>query len=102
ALQIGLVVSNATALGAAVLLLRIAAVPWRVPRRNWKIRAATIALWAPPLIAWQFASGSPAATQLPLIVAFAAAMGMAIYASRLKARYRRGSQAFRLTMTTLG
>ncbi len=37
-----------------------------------------------------------------MLVALAAAVALAVYATRLKGRYRHGSQAFRLTMMTLG
>ncbi len=102
ALQVGLVIAHATALGLGVLLLRIAAVPWRTPRTDWRLRLGTWFCWALPLMAWQFADGVDLERQLPLLVTATAAAVLALAATRLKARYRHGSQAFRLVLLTLG
>ncbi len=102
ALQMGLVIAHATALGLALLVLRAAHVPWRVPRTGWRLRVATIACWALPLAGWQLYRGRTLEGQLPLLAAVAAAVVLAVAATRLKARYRHGSQAFRLTLLTLG
>jgi signal transduction histidine kinase len=102
ALQVGLVVAHATALALGVLVLRAAQVPWRIRRTDWRTRAGTITCWTLPLVAWQMARGMTFQGQLPLLTALAAAVGLAVVASRLKARYRHGSQAFRLTLLTLG
>ena len=102
ALQIGFVVWHATALGLAVLVIRVASIRWIVPRRDWRIRPVTMALWALPLVLWQWFAGLDLAAQLPLLLALAAAAVLTMYGSRLKGRYRHGSQAFRLTMMTLG
>lgn len=102
ALQVGLIAWHASALGCAVLLLRVGSIWWRVPRRDWRIRAATVAAWALPLVGWELAAGWQPRDLLPLVVALAAAVGLATYATRLKGRYRHGSQAFRLMMMTLG
>ena len=102
ALQVGLIVWHATALGCGVLLLRAALIPWSVPRHDRRLRVATVALWALPLILWQFFSAHQAAQQLPLLIALAVVIALVVYSSRLEARYRHGSQAFRLTMMTLG
>ena len=99
ALQVGLILWHATALGCGVLILRAALIPWSVPRNNRRLRAATIAMWALPLIMWQFLSG---ADRLPSLVALAVIIASVAYSSRLEARYRHGSQAYRLTMMTLG
>jgi signal transduction histidine kinase len=102
ALQVGLVITHATALGVAVLVLRAAQAPWRVRRTDWRLRIVTIACWVLPLAAWQSMRGVGLEGQLPLLAALAAATGLAIGATRLKGRYRHGSQAFRLTLLTLG
>jgi signal transduction histidine kinase len=89
-------------LGGAALILRFASAPWIVPRGNWRASTATMAMWSLPLVIWGFVSGMTLQEQAPLLVALAAAVALAVAATRLKARYRHGSQAFRLTMTTLG
>ena len=102
ALQVGLIVWHATVFGCAVAILRAALAWWSVPRPDWRLRVATIAFWALPLIVWQLAARIPGARQLPLLIALGAAIAIVTYATRLKARYRHGAQAFRLTMSTLG
>ncbi|MSO30455.1 MAG: HAMP domain-containing histidine kinase [Acidobacteria bacterium] len=101
AIQVGLVIWHATSLACGVMILRAALVWWSVPRGDWRFRIALAALWAAPLIVWR-AAGDGVVRPFPLLVALAAAVVLAIYASRLRARYRRGSQAFRLTMAALG
>ena len=102
ALQVGLVAWHATALGCTVLILRIAGIWWIVPRGHWRLRTVVVTLWALPLVSWQVMARMTTAAQLPLLVALTAAIMLALYATRLKGRYRHGSQAFRLTMMTLG
>ena len=102
AIQAGLVIWHATALAWLVTTLRAALIWWCVPRGDWRFRIALVALWASPLLVWRAAAGEVVTRPFPLLVALAAAVVLAVYASRLKARYRRGSQAFRLMMTTLG
>ena len=102
ALQVGLIVWHATALGCGVLLLRAALVGWAVPRPDVRLRAATIVFWALPLVLWQLLSGLPPARQVPPLIAVAVIIVLVTFATRLKARYRQGSQAFRLTLMTLG
>jgi signal transduction histidine kinase len=102
ALQGGLVVAHATAIGLCVLALRAAAIPWLLPRRRVFVRAGAVACWIAPLTAWQVVRDGGPARQLPLLAALAVVIGLAWTANRLKARYRHGSQAFRLTLLTLG
>ncbi|HEV8316764.1 MAG TPA: HAMP domain-containing sensor histidine kinase [Vicinamibacterales bacterium] len=102
ALQVGLVMWHATVLGLAVLLLRAALVPWRVPRRNWSVVTMTIVLWAAPVATWELGLSGFGSNWLPSLLAAGAAIFVALAATRLKARYRHGSQAFRLTMLLLG
>ncbi len=101
ALEVGFIVWHAAVLTCAVLLLRAATLWWSVPRRDWRLRAATVALWSLPLALWLM-TGASAIAPLPLLIAMAAAVLLAIAGTRLKARYRHGSQAFRLTMATVG
>jgi signal transduction histidine kinase len=100
-LQLGLVLAHAAALGATVLILRAALIGWRVPRRASSLRLLTVAAWSAPLIVWQFTRPGPIATQLPLLVAMGATVVVAGTATKLGARYRRGSQTLRLTLLTL-
>ena len=102
ALQVGLIVWHATALGCGVLLLRAALVRWSVPRPDWRLRLATVGFWVLPLIVWQTLSGDQTTGQFPRIAAVAVIIALVTCASRLTARYRHGSQAFRLTAMTLG
>jgi signal transduction histidine kinase len=102
ALQVGLIVWHATALGCGVLLLRAAQAGWAVPRPDSRLHAATIGFWVLPLVVWQLLSGLPPARQVPPLIAVAVIIGLVTFATRLKARYRHGSQAFRLTLMTLG
>ena len=100
-LQIGLLLAHVAALGLCVLVLRTARLGWRIPRRQVQLRLLTVACWLLPLMAWQVAQNLPAARRLPLMMAAAAAVVLAAALRRLVARYRRGSQAFRLTLLTL-
>ena len=101
ALQVGLIVWHATVLALGVTTLRAAAVMWRIPRHSWHIRLATIAAWALPLLTWQVAGRRAESERLPEAIALIATVVLALAATRLKARYRHGSQAFRLTVLTL-
>lgn len=101
ALQVGVIVWHATALACGVLLLRAALIGWTLPRPATGLRAATLGLWALPLVLWQLVSG-PAAAQIPPLVAVTVIIVLVSFATRLTARYRHGSQAFRLTLMTLG
>jgi signal transduction histidine kinase len=101
ALQIGIVVWDATLLGFALLILRAAYLPWRLPRGSWRIRLGTAACWGLPLVVVVF-GGTSAAAYRPLFFALAPALVLGLFVTRLKGRYRQGSQAFRLTLLTLG
>ena len=61
----------------------------------------TLVCWLLPLVAWQAFQNLPAARRLPLLMAAAAAVVIAAALRRLIARYRHGSQAFRLALLTL-
>ena len=102
ALQVGLIIWHASVLALAMVLLRAASVPWCVPRRRWTVVAITVALWAAPLLAWELGRPGIGPRRIPSLVAGAAVILAALLATRFKARYRHGSQAFRLTTLTLG
>jgi signal transduction histidine kinase len=101
ALQVGLVLAHTAALGLAVLLFRITRAGWRIPRRNLRLRLLTVVCWLLPLVIWQAAQQVPAARRLPLLMAAVAAVVLTAALRRLVARYRHGSQAFRLALLTL-
>ena len=101
AMQVGLLLAHVAALGLCVLVLRTGRLGWRIPRRQIQLRLLTIACWLLPLFVWQATQNLPAARRLPLLMAAAAAVVLAAALRRFAARYRRGSQAFRLTLLTL-
>ncbi|MBI2188317.1 MAG: HAMP domain-containing histidine kinase [Acidobacteria bacterium] len=101
ALQVGLIVWHATVLAAGVLVLRLALVPWSVPRPDWRIRGGTVGFWALPLLVWQLAFDVSTAQGLALLLALAVVIALVVLATRLEARYRHGSQSFRLNLMTL-
>ena len=101
ALQIGVVIWSATSLAGAVLILRAAYLPWRIARSSWRVRLATGACWALPLIVL-VSRATPQAAYRPVFIAVAMALAMGLFATRIKGRYRQGSQAFRLTLLTIG
>jgi signal transduction histidine kinase len=102
ALQAGLIAWSTVTLGVAVLLLRAASVPWRVRRHDARVWLGTALLWALPLCVWLFVIRDRTAAETPLWIAAAVAVVLAAFAPRLKARYRHGSQAFRLIVLTGG
>ncbi|MDA1183089.1 MAG: HAMP domain-containing sensor histidine kinase [Acidobacteria bacterium] len=101
ALQVGLLVFHASALGGGVLLLRAALVSWIVPRRATGLRIGTVGLWLLPLVLVQLVVGAPT-VWIPMLVSVAVMAALADSATRLAARYRHGSQAYRLTLLALG
>jgi signal transduction histidine kinase len=101
ALQIGLIIAHATAIGLAVAIARAVTAGWCVRRRDWRMRLLAVVCWILPLIVWRLWRDRTFENQLPLLVAAAAVVLLATYATRLIARYRHGSQAFRLTLLTL-
>jgi signal transduction histidine kinase len=101
ALQIGLVLAHATAVGCAVAILRAGMAPWCLRRRAWRLRAITLACWIAPLVVWRLSVERRFNEQLPLLIVAAVVTLLATYGTRLAARFRHGSQAFRLTLVTL-
>ena len=102
ALQVGLIVWHASVLGCGVMVLRAAVAGWSVPRHDISLRAAMIGLWVLPLVVWQLAAGIALPQQLPPLVAASVTVAIVLFATRLKARYRHGSQAYRLILMTFG
>jgi|SoiMethySBSTD1v2_1073268.scaffolds.fasta_scaffold00169_44 signal transduction histidine kinase len=101
ALQIGLVLAHAAAVGLAVAILRAAIARWCIRRRDWRMRAATLACWIVPLVVWRLIAERRLTEQLPLLIVAIVVILLAAYGTRLAARFRHGSQAFRLTLVTL-
>ena len=102
AIQTGLLLWHTSTLGFGVLVLRAAAAPWRTGRHSPQAIVGTALLWCLPLTVWLLSTRARAEAQAPLLLALAAIVLIATLATRLKARYRHGSQAFRLVMLTLG
>jgi len=100
ALQAGLILFHASAVALSVLLLRLADIPWRVRRHDLGVRVGTALLWATPAVAWLLSSFG--VDRSPLWIAVTAVVALSALAPRIRARYRHGSQAFRLLMLTLG
>ena len=98
ALQFAIVIWDATAIALLVLIFRAAYLPWRIARRHWSIRLAAVSCWVLPTL--MFLSPQPA--NRPLLLALILAASVALIATQLKARYRQGSQAFRLTLLSIG
>jgi len=98
ALQFAIVIWDATAVAVLVLIFRAAYLPWRIARRHWSIRLAAVSCWVLPTLI--LLSSQPA--NRPLLFALILAASVAFIATRLKARYRQGSQAFRLTLLLIG
>lgn len=102
ALQLGLVLWHAAVLGLCVLVLRASLVPWSISRHDPRAMALTALCWAAPAIAWLTLGGAPAEERAPLLLGLAGAVVLGALGTRLKSRYRHGSQAFRLMLLTLG
>ena len=100
-MQVGLLMAHAAAIGLTVVILRAALHRWRMPRTDWRMWSATLLAWTIPSFVWQLTAGESGTRTLPLLAAILVAIGLAAAAGRLAARYRHGSQAFRLTLLTL-
>ena len=98
ALQFAIVIWDATAVAVLVLIFRAAYLPWRIARRHWSIRLAAVSCWVLPTLIFL----SPQSVNRPLLLALIVAASVALIATQLKARYRQGSQAFRLTLLSIG
>jgi signal transduction histidine kinase len=102
ALHAGLIVAHATALALMVTAMRAALVGWRVGRHDVWTRAAGMMAWALPLLAWLMWRGQPPGSTLTLLTPAAIAVAIAVATTRVAARFRHGSQAFRLGLLSLG
>jgi signal transduction histidine kinase len=101
ALQVGLVAAHAAALGVVMLLMLSGLSAWRL-RRRWYGHIFTIGCWVMPLVTWNAATRVDAGEQMPQLAALAAAIAVALFARPIRARYRHGSQAFRMILLALG
>ena len=101
ALQVGLVAAHAAALGIVVLVLLAGLRPWRL-RRRWYGHVFTIGCWVLPLVTWNGLTRVDAGEQMPQLAALAAAIALVLFARPIRARYRHGSQAFRMILLALG
>jgi nitrogen fixation/metabolism regulation signal transduction histidine kinase len=100
-MQVALLLAHAAAIGLAVTILRAALHRWRIPRSDWRSWLIMLLAWSVPSLAIQIATDQSGARVGPLVAAILVAIALALAASRLAARYRHGSQAFRLTILTL-
>jgi signal transduction histidine kinase len=98
ALQFAIVIWDATAVAVLVLIFRAAYLPWRIARRHWTIRLAAVICWLLPTLIFL----SPQPVNRPLLLALILGTVVALFATQLKGRYRQGSQAFRLTLLSIG
>ena len=101
ALQLGLVLAHAAAIGLGVFILRAALARWCVRRGEWRLRAATFVCWIAPAVVWRSLVEPELKQQLPLLASVTVVALLGIYGTRLSARFRHGTQAFRLTLLTL-
>jgi signal transduction histidine kinase len=98
ALQFAISIWDATAIALLVLTFRAAYLPWRIARRHWSVRLAAVSCWVLPTLIFL----SPQAVNRPLLLALVLAASVALIATQLKGKYRQGSQAFRLTLLSIG
>ena len=98
ALQVAIVIWDATALAAIVLIFRAAYLPWWIARRRRDVRIAVVICWFVPSLIWL----AQDASYRPLVLALILGSMAAMLATRFKGRYRQGSQAFRLTLLSVG
>ena len=98
ALQFAIVIWDATAVAVLVLIFRAAYLPWRIARRHWRVRLAAVSCWVLPTLIVLL----PQPVNRPLVLALILAAAVALFATQLKGRYRQGSQAFRLTLLSIG
>ena len=103
ALQLGLIAAHAAAVAALVTLFRASTSPWLVARRS-AAQAALVAAWVLPTALWSAARAGevPAGTPLPgVALALTLAVLLTLSAPAVWARYRNGSQGFRLVALAL-
>ena len=101
AVHAGLVMAHGTVLAVGVLLFRGVRTMRRRPRASWAERTIAVTCWTLPLLVVPLYVRSPVPA-LPLLVPLGAAVVLALLGTRIAARYRHGSQAFRLALMALG
>ncbi len=103
ALQLGLIAAHAAAVTALVTLFRASTNPWLVAR--WSAaQAALVTAWVLPTVIWSAARAgeAPASTPMPgVTLALSLAVLLTLSAPAVWARYRNGSQGFRLVALAL-
>jgi signal transduction histidine kinase len=104
ALQLGLIGFHLAAVAALVSLFRASTIPWLVPRRSAGQAIIAVA-WVLPTLMWaaliRDSTGGDAAPVPGVALAMALAVGLTWRAPALWARYRKGSQGFRLMALAL-
>ena len=100
-MQVGLLMAHASAMGLAVIILRAALYRWRLPRTDWRMWSVTLIAWAVPSLTLQLTIGPVWRPRLSASGCHPGGDRLAATAGRLAARYRHGSQAFRLMLLTL-
>jgi len=103
ALQLGLIATHAATVTAVVTLFRASTNPWLMARRS-AAQAAIVAAWVLPTVIWAAARSGTGLTGMPLpgvTTALALAVLLTLSAPALWARYRNGSQGFRLVALAL-
>lgn len=100
AMQLGLVCWHVAAIGLGLVAVRATLLPWRLTAGHHGVRVAMVLAWVAP---WTLQLALTAQYSLvPQIVPLLVTVGIALLAPRLMARFRHGSQAFRLLLLTLG
>jgi signal transduction histidine kinase len=100
ALQLGFIALHAATVAACVALFRASTIPWLVPR--WSAhQAAIVAAWALPTVLWTATRGDVRDSEPLPALALALAIVLTLIAGVVWARYRNGSQAFRLLALAL-
>ena len=88
---------------AVVTLFRASTNPWLIPRRS-AAQAAIVAAWVLPTVVWSAARAGqdPGGTPVPgVALALTLAVFLTLSAPAIRARYRNGSQGFRLVALAL-
>ena len=99
---VGLIALNAAIVGLAVLVYRLAWLPWVFPDRRGAWRARAMAAWLlPAVILFAAFPAEDRAPQWPSLLVVAAAAVTAWLTHRYRARERHGSQALKLLLSFL-
>ena len=101
ALQLGLIAAHAATVAGMVALFRASTSPWLVARRS-AAQVALVAAWVLPTVLWTGAAGDVSTAPLPgAALALTLAVVLALNAAAVWARFRNGSQGFRLVVLAL-